>query len=286
MNKLFRKVIYAFMLFMLPLGLRADFIKYKGKVYDDETVAELVTVITSTNPIPSIPKTDYLLRAQRSLFKIPALALCKKIIVFDGIQPSFQDSRIKYRKYIQNVKALTETNQYFANTELVICNSWVHLSGAIKQALEHVTTPFVFIHQNDLVINKKFDFNGLLATMVANPAIKHVKLTSGKINTQRQKWDGPVDDKIEGKHFVPLCRAFGWSDQTHLATVDYYKDFVLPQCGRNFMERYLHPAFKNDILEKGKDRAHALYGTYLYGDLNDGDYLYHSNGRGNAPYNQ
>ncbi len=263
---------------ILPLKLLATYetITFQGKKYDDKTIAELVTVITSTNPIPSIPNTHHLYNAQKSLFKIPGLALCKKIIVFDGVQPGFTNRIDLYEKYKENVRVLTETDKYFANTTLVFCESWGHLSGAIKKAIELVKTPFVFIHQNDLVIVKEFDLNGLVATMEANPFIKHVRLNRGPINAYFVKWDGPVDEKIEGNHFVPLCRTFGWSDQSHIATVDYYKKFVLPRCGHSFMERFLNPAFKKQIEKKGKNRVHPAFGTYLYGGINDGGYISHS----------
>src|SRR4051812_37553585 len=68
---------------------------WNGVTYDTETVAKLITVITSTSPVPSIPSTRHLYPAQASLFQIPAFALCKKIIVFDGIRPG-QEAKYGY----------------------------------------------------------------------------------------------------------------------------------------------------------------------------------------------
>ena len=148
-------------------------------------------------------------------------------------------------------------------------------------AIARVTTPFIFMHQHDLVLKKPFDLNGIIAPMVANQNIKHVHLKGAPFNNCEPWWDGPVDQVIFGLHFVPLCRTFGWSDQSHISRVEYYRDFVLPQCGRGFMEGFLHYGLKKSIEQccYDLDEAHAPFGTYLYGDPSDGGYIYHSNGR-------
>ena len=67
--------------------------EWNGKVYDDDTVAQMITVITTTNPIPSIPSIKHIYPAQVALFQIPAFTRCKKIIVFDGLQPGWEKRR-------------------------------------------------------------------------------------------------------------------------------------------------------------------------------------------------
>jgi hypothetical protein len=239
-------------------------------VYDDETVASLVTVITSTSPIPSMPSTKFLYEAQKSLFQVPALAKCKKIIVFDGIRKGQKQLAKKYAEYKRNVMQLVQEDPYFSNTELVFCSEWGHLAGTLKEALLHVDTPFLFIHQHDLVLLQGFDLNGVIASMEANPKIKYVAFGK-RANTPNDFYHGPLDQEIEGISFVPLCRSCGWSDQCHAASADYYRFFVLPQCSYTFMESVLHPALK----KMGRE----LFGTYLYGNLFDGPYIFHADAR-------
>ncbi len=254
------------------------------RVLDDEAVAEMITIITTTNPIPSIPSIKHIYPSQVSLFQIPAFALCKKIIVFDGINPWFRNRVEDYEKYKKRIIKLTETDPYFANTELIFCDGWAHLAGAVGEAIKRVTTPFVFVHQHDFVLTKEFDLNRLVTTMTLNPLIKHVKLNPGYCNrayagaTYDSGWDGPVDEVVEGPHCVPLCRCFGWSDNDHIARTDYYTDFVLPMCSHGAMEWFLQPALKASLAEFG-DAGHAPFGTYLYGRLQDGGYIRHSDGR-------
>ncbi len=277
--------ISAILLSLLALFAVVENKPPRKQVYDDESVANLITVITTTNPIPSIPDTKHLYLSQTSIFRIPAFAKCKKIIVFDGIQKGYESRNEEYEKYKQNVIHLTKTDPLFANTKLVFCSSWVHIASAIKEALKHVTTPYLFIHQHDFVLQKDFDLNGVIASMEINPHIKHVRLSKWPTNTSNThpKWDGPVDRVLEGKSFVPLSRTFAWSDYEHVTRKDYYLDFVLPKCGQGAMEWVLHPALKASIEKHGLDEGHKPFGTYLYGDLNDGFYIYHADGRGVWP---
>lgn len=269
----------ALIFLLLTTCLNAKPITYNGQVFTDEEVAKLVTVITSTNPIPSIPNTSHLYQAQVSLAIVPVLRLCKKIIVFDGIPEHKLHMTHRYEEYKQSVIKLTETDPYFSNTELVFCEEWGHLSGAITSALKHVTTPFVLMHQHDLVVRKPFDLNGCVATLIANPYIKYIHFSSSA-NSDRS-WNGPVDEKIVGRvHFVPLTRSFGWSDRTHIASVDYYKNQILPLCPFTFMENVVQKKIQQDFKTHGKGRHH-IFGPYLYGNIHDGDYLTHTDGRNN-----
>jgi hypothetical protein len=252
-------------------------IEWNGTVYDDETVAQLITVITTTNPIPSIPSIKHIYPSQVALFQIPAFARCKKIIVFDGLQPWWEHRRLDYEQYKRNVAALCADDPYFANTQLVFCEQWEHLSGAVSQAMRYVTTPYVYLHQHDFVLKKPFDFNGVIASMERNPNIKHVKLCWGPRNQYVFKSE-EMDTCVHGPSFVPLCRLFFWSDQDHVASTAYYNEFVLPYCYLCPMEDALGPLLEQTQALLGT-QCHPLFGTYIYGTPEDGDYLDHSDGR-------
>lgn len=269
-----------FVFFFLSIQmLEASDVFWNGKLYDDKTVAEMITVITTTNPIPSIPSTGHIYPSQKSLFRIPAFALCKKIIVFDGIQPGFEGRENDYEKYKKEILFWTETDPYFSNTELIFCEKWIHLAGGIKEAIARVTTPYVFIHQHDFILMKDFDLNGVIATMEANENVKYVRLALPPANYHWLPYDPPViDEHIVGPSFVPLCRHFEWSDNDHIAPTSYYREFVLPRCGHGPMEIYLDPALRHARSEVGT-LCHPIFGTYLYGGMKDGGYLYHSDGR-------
>lgn len=285
MKKRLLNLIFYSSFFILTALLSVVIYHYKKTnapphTFNDQTLSEMITVITTTNPIPSIPNTKILYQSQASLFRIPAFAKCKKIIVFDGVQPAFEGRREEYEQYKNKVIELTKTDPYFSNTELIFCEQWVHLAGAIKEALKRVNTPYLFIHQHDFILQKDFDLGGVIATMEVNPNVKHVRLSKYPTNTQvaHWEWDGPVEEVVDGPHFVPLCRTGGWSDNDHITRLDYYTDFVLPMCGHGAMEWALHPALKNALIRKGP-KGHPPFGTYIYGHITDGGYIYHSDGR-------
>jgi hypothetical protein len=226
-----------------------------------------------------MPSTKYLYAAQKSLSQVRSLAKCRKIIVFDGLKEDQKSLSQRYEEYKKNIEQLVRTDPYFSNTKLVFCERWEHLSGAIRKAIAHVETPFLFIHQHDLLLLKEFDLNGVVASMAANPDIKYVYL-GRRPNTPDDFYHGPVDEWIEGTSFVPLCRSCGWSDQCHIASVDYYLSFVLPQCDHVFMENVLHPKLKKALRQSGMS-GRKLFGTYLYGHLSEGPYILHMDGRNN-----
>jgi hypothetical protein len=265
----------------------ADNYLVNGEVLDDERAAELITVIVTTSLIPSVPSLKHLYPAFTSLFKVPAFAKCKKIIVFDGLPPKYVNRAEDYKKYKKRVKTLTKLDPQFSSTKLVFCDKWVHLSGALREAMQHVTTPFVFIHQHDMSLIKEFDLNGCLASMLLNPNIKQIHFPvvddPRDFGEMFSTWYGPIDDYIEGVSVVPLIRYFGWSDYAHVTTTKYLKEFVLPKCGHGPMEAWLHPAFKQAVIGADDDRideVHLEFGTFLYGDMyeNEGNYFHHSDG--------
>lgn len=265
---------------ILGVDCTAEDIVWKGVKYDVETVAKMVTVITATSPIKSNPNTEMLERAQASLYINPVFARCKKIIVFDEIWPqnAGSEAHVNYNQFKKNVEDLVKTNPYFSNTTLLMSPSWGHLSGSITAALQLVDTPYVFMQQHDLLLIKDFDLTGIVATMEANPNIKYVNLWPNK-NRESVWYTRYVDQQIDGISFVPLCRSCGWTDQAHIASVKYYQDFVLPKCSYCFMEGYLNPALGSSIYDHGIDEGHKPFGTYLYGNLDDGYFIYHLDGR-------
>lgn len=242
-----------------------------------ESLKDKLTVITTTSPIRSHPDTEMLEICQKSLFDMPGIQECPKIIVFDGIHKRMMFLKDSYEEYKTNVQNLTETDPYFRNTQLVFCKEHVHLTGAIKEAMKHVKTPFVFLHQHDFKIRRKVDTFGIIRSMEENPGLKHVMLPRRFISSS-WGFNYYVDENIEGPCYVPLTRTFGWSDNDHFSPKSYYEEFIFPKVTKPWpMEWVLNPLEKKLTMEDPKN--HDLFGTYIYGKIGDGRYIVHLDGK-------
>ncbi len=238
---------------------------------EDISLADKLTINTPTSPIPSNPGTGMLEKTQESLLKVAALKACKKIIVFDGVPPQQRYRTLAYELYIQNVEKLVRENPVFSNTTLVINREFKHLANSLREAMKLVDTPYVFVHQHDFILTRPFDAINLIKSMDENPNLKLIRFN--RFSNVPNGWDGAIDNYIEGGCFVPLMRTFGWSDNDHIARMDYYNNFVFPKVTwGGAMEWFLHDPSRIQM-------DHLSYGTYLYGHPNDAPYIYHIDGK-------
>ena len=238
---------------------------------EEPSLMDKLTIITTTSPIPSNPSTAMLEKTQQSLFQVPALRGCKKIIVFDGVPPEQRYRTIAYGLYIKNVEKLIAEDPYFSNTILVVNNEFKHLANSLREAFTYVDTPYVFVHQHDFLLIRPFDAVNTIRSMEDNSNLKLIRFN--RFSIEANWWDGPIDSYIEGGSYVSLTRTFGWSDNDHIARTDYYLDFVFPKVTWNgAMEWFIHDSEKIQ-------KDHGTYGTYLYGDLKEPPYILHLDGK-------
>ncbi len=245
-------------------------------LFSSERLADKLTLITSTSPIPSNPSTKMLEITQKSLNRISEFKDCPRIIVFDGVPDSHVRRKEPYEAYKKNVIRLTQTDPDFANTKLIFCKEHKHLALALKEAMEQVKTPFVFVHQHDFKIIKTIDAAGLIRSMEENPNLKHVRLNRRWV--MATKWDGKVDNVVEGPSYVPLTRTWGWSDNDHFSPKQYYDEFIFPKIKRKRpMEKVIHPLQRR--AERKNREKHKVFGTYIYGSLGDSPIIAHLDGK-------
>ncbi len=251
-------------------------------------LADKLTIITTTSPIASNPSTEIIEQSIKSLSKVEALIPCKKIIVFDGIRDqdehgycrkNIEQIRKDYDQFKKNMTALTEdtSNPHFQNTRLLFLPEFKHQAWALQEAMKHVDTPYVYLHQHDIIIIREFDAAGIVYSMECNPQIKLVRACNGE--NEPNDYDGPVDECVEGGSFVPLVRSFRFADAEQFTTVKYYEDMVFPRVkGHGFSEYWvMEPNFKQ--MQQEIIKNHSLWGTYIYGRLKEPTCLKHLDGR-------
>ena len=113
--------------------------------------------------------------------------------------------------------------------------------------------------------------------MKNDPKLKHVRFNQRK-NTQVRVDAYPKEGRwMYGKKLTSInydyIRTPGWSDQNHLCRTDYYHNLILKECTDGcFMENIIDRRQKTEEI-------HNIYGTYIFGIVNDGQMINHLNGR-------
>jgi len=278
-------------------------------------VGDLLTIIVSTSPAEHHCDTKVLLRVLQSLQDNEALAPCRKLVVFDAM-PSEADHRTaaeegelvetgkrwvpqesqrlaeKYLRYQSAVEeAVRSGDPAMARAEILAMPRWGHLVGTVRHALERVTTPFVFLHQHDLLLSE--DFTKLhavgilraLAERTANYVVlnrdvnfshrstDYFQAAPDRVDTWRsfvRQHTLRLDDGGEG---MPLTPFIGYSDQTHFARASWVRDRVLQMVGSRkcCMEFAVYEVL---LLAWLRDPARRWERTYMLGGMLDGPFIY------------
>jgi hypothetical protein len=222
-----------------------------------------LTILISTSPIPSIPKTIFIDTVINSIKKNLFIDNEYKIIIAcDGTD----QKNDLYEKYIENLKNKYKSNE---NIFIAINNKKGHLSGNLRNAVQYVKTEFIFIVQHDLVFVSKSNPNLIIEDMIKYPQLKHVRFN--KRNNEKKGWDNTplfATKKITANYKYIMTEA--WIDQNHICRTSYFKDTVLGRCDR--------PTFMENILNRKAKGKHDEFGTYILGDINEKNKIIHLDG--------
>ncbi len=181
------------------------------------------------------------------------------------------DSNPDYYEYFKN---LTEFIKDKRNFKIVFRKKHGHLTGNIRNALEHVKSEFVLVLQHDLKFNKrKFDIMKIIQDMKLHPELKHIRFNKRSNRaTNCDSYYNLFGKEIKCNNYT-YTRTNAWSDNNHICPTNYYRDFVMKVCkdGRP-MEKYL-------LLKTKNEKDHLITGTYLFGPVEDKSYIKHLDGR-------
>lgn len=268
--------------------------------YDLHRVAQELTVIVSTSVGDWTPSTKPVLQALESLQSNVAFHHCRKLLVFDSVptqdemnhmkldqkfwrdvvrghkwQGMWNAKRQDYAEYCQALsKMKAEGHPALYKVDLIFLKKFGHLFGTVKEALNHVKTPFIFLHQHDLRLNGNFvasDVQHVLDELDHGKA-KYVVLNRDVNKALRCKTyfnmvpEEDVDYTSSAPNGFAMTAMAGYSDQSHFAATDWYRKHVVEAIADQLtcMEHVLHDPWK---------KAEEWKGTFLYGGLNDGPYV-------------
>ena len=231
-----------------------------------------LTIIITASYIRSHPSIRIIKKTIESIEKIHANG-CKIIIAHD-----YSNER-RYNEYLANLKEYIK-KYHFDNISLVMNETHGHLVGSLRNALRYVTTKWLLIVQHDFPFIQEFYIDKVIDDMELNEKLKHVKFSYRKITNpplppfSSRKWD--FKNNLYGKQVYgrnhTYTRTPAWADWNHLCRTKYYTDVVLKKCHDGVpMEHTLNPLCTKD--------THEFYGTYFFGGLGQGPFIFHLNGR-------
>ena len=189
-----------------------------GPVRQSTHLADQITVIVPTSPVPANPDLTHLVSTLESL-NTAGLAGCEIIIMCDGVRPEQADMADNYHQALEELVRLCRHE--WPNVLPVIHDQHQHQARMTRHALELVRTPNVLFVEHDCPIDPPIDWWPLIDT-----------LDDGTANLVRFHHEPHVLD--EHRHLMPtsgpeqvngigLWRCGQWSQRPHLASTDYYR---------------------------------------------------------------
>lgn len=243
-------------------------------------VSSLLTVVIAASPVPSHPSTALVSETLESLKNCGIDPLTRVIIAHDAMPPFRRDNddRLAYEKYLAQLRIQLAGRP---NIQVLCRSRWGHLNGNLRSAMQLVDTPFVLVVQHDFPFVRTIDIAALLSAMEQRSGIRHIKFS--KRDHTASGWDANTSERLEylqeiavptPSGEVRLVRTLGWSDNNHLCRAGYYRDIIFPIAGG----LKLGPEEIIDPLVSAQ--THDVFGTYIFGGLDDPRSIDHRDGRG------
>jgi hypothetical protein len=291
-ERLIRAFVFCFVLALLEIlsstqairGLAAEFAArnpsksnaiHKGNSSTTlESTEEDTSVIILSSLIPSHPSIWMINETYHSLHHLIGLSSTAPLFLpVDGSpEGTSTDDRDRLAQYIINLKsAFNETHHH-----IIASSTHLHIAGNIKQAHDLITTPYIYIIQHDFPFQQNINHTAIIKSMREYPDVLRLVRFNKRRNMylRRDRYGGnctyhsyPVNH-INGIHFWKTSK---WSDNNHLTTWAYY-DEVFKVLGN------LKRAPEDPMMNHAVSNC-SYWGPFVYGQIGDGPYLRHLDGR-------
>ena len=186
--------------------------------------------------------------------------------------------------YIKYVNKIKENNQkYLPELNIEISkNTGETLRGNWECAMNNIDTPYMMFLEHDWKFISDVKINEIIKTLDECKNISYLKFSrfplDGRSYPSHTLWEVYFETENSlPKATIPLTRISFWSGNPHIMRVDAAKDFYIPLLkandfknkthGRSFLERDIKPLTEQSIKEKGIEKTHSLFGTYMYGKV-------------------
>jgi hypothetical protein len=240
---------------------------------------DYITILMPTSPIPGHPSTELIENTIREIRKYPELALCKIIIMADGVREEQRDREEAYRAYKRELGRKTLCPECLPGCWLMEFQEHTHQASMTKQALKSVTTPLIFFVEHDTHPGGEIDWQACvnaLSTQSVNYIRFHIH---DRILPEHENLYGQMAVVKE----CPLVRTAQWSQRPHLARADWYRWLLETYFGvraKTMIEDLIYGVIYNRVLELKLDTIEQ-WGLWVY-QPSETDMLrsFHSCGRG------
>lgn len=224
----------------------------------------LLTIIITASYIKSHPSIDFIKKCIESLDNVCASKDTKIILAHD-----FHEHE-NYKNYLNNLHDYIADKPFL---QIATRDTFGCLTGNIRNAFQFVDTPYVLIVQHDLVFIKKFDIYKIIEDMKENNNLKHIRFNKrSNIKINSDSINELFGKQVQSTNYI-YTRTPSWSDNNHLCSSDYYRNIILNECkDGSFMEKTL-------IRRSINESIHNIYGTYLFGPLDETAYIIHTDGK-------
>ena len=251
-------------------------------VWTDQMTLLMVTHFTdklSLNRHLAPPGTKLVQTTYDSMLKVfgSEIKECPKILIYDRKHDSEPDERV----YRENLLTFASTNGFNLLE--------IHRGGLLHNmatAIEEIQTPYILWVEHDW----KFLPPGIDLAEMVNALNRHRFISMIRFNKRRNAVAGfdflmaqeNAVDKID------LIRTSAYSNNPQLVRTEKLRDHWLPLCRADSVAQKYdlsstafgieQPLFKNiihGIRQSGFEAAHARWGTYIYGRVNDPPRIQH-----------
>ena len=244
--------------------------RYKCDLYNEFNESDM-TVVIPVSPIKSHPHTRIL---QETIDTIRVHTDAQIIVTFDGVRKEQEDRRKDYELFINNFLSSGNERIY-----PLIFEEHTHQSGMMKEALNHIKTPYILYVEQDTPLTPDRDIEW-------DNCKELIRI--GEANLIRFHFEAFVPEPH--KHMMigdienGFLRTVQWSQRPQLASTAYYRRVMnyFSDESKSFIEDYMHGVVHNDYLRDGL-QGWAQHRLYIYHPDGDIKRSYHTDGREGVP---
>jgi len=225
-------------------------------------INKLVTIVVSSSPRSqdsSEGSLEILMTVLESAWAVLNLRGSQTIVAFDGRSPNLDDNA--WQNYQSKIKHFQKTIKHQNLTWVKVFENpdWTHQANMLQRVAANLTSPFVFLVQDDAQVVGSIDTPFILQSLACDHEVDYVKFLWNNDCIRDDGFDGMW---YEAKPCTPhksnkLHRTLFYSDRPHFATTNFYTQKVLPRIPPNSKQT------PEQILERafGMDGHMWIYGT-------------------------